>query len=196
MVGKGKTKKQRRLEMSSFPDNVNLHLLTVLVPAATVRSTWGSKTILNFKNLFELFTVFPLFCRQNMNCSYSWTFCHINHINFVSNKRRKNRRNMNKRENEKQKGDGWTTNGWEFTNQKGKRWTEVELKTSNLILYIKTLLYKVKQIKKNLQKYYHPSSSHHLTYEQVQCRESNKVNYERRWVLFWSIFLLVYGSGT
>ena len=68
MVGKGKTKKQRRLEMSSFPDNVNLHLLTVLVPAATVRSTWGSKTILNFKNLFKLFTVFPLFCRQNMNC--------------------------------------------------------------------------------------------------------------------------------
>ena len=38
-----------------------------------------------------------------------------------------------------------------------------------------TLYCKVKQTKKNVHKYYHPFSSHHL-YAQVHFRESKKVN--------------------
>ena len=38
------------------------------------------------------------------------------------------------------------------------------------------MYYEVKQTKKNLHKYFHPSSSNQLTYFPLQCRESKKFN--------------------
>ena len=59
---------------------------------------------------------------------------------------------------------------------------------------------KVKQTKKNLHKYYHPSSSlHHLKYMQVHCSAESQKNSTKGQlgkntrVLCWSIVLLVYG---
>ena len=53
--------------------------------------------------------------------------------------------------------------------------------------------YNVKQIKKNLQKYYHPFCSYHLTYCMCNVESQKSGRLGKKTTVFLSIFLLGYG---